>query len=46
MPNPPPGWRDVLGLMVCHQHKVMADLYLSNADVPEKPSLWRVGLNL
>jgi hypothetical protein len=50
IPRPPDGWRDVLGEMVCRNHKIEADLYVVSHDChPDaifRRRKWRCGLEL
>ncbi len=43
-PDPPAGWRDVLGMTVCGLHRVEADL--TTIDPTGARKAWRAGVEL
>lgn len=40
-PNPPNGWRDVFGMMVCDRHRVVAELKVDRVSADIVGSIWR-----
>ena len=41
VPSFPDGWRNVLGILVCDRHRIIADLTCIDEDSSSSPPWWR-----